>query len=352
MDADKSTKETSKEVATSSQTQAPSLRENLVTTAVEFLQEPKVAKSQDNKKRAFLKSKGMTEQEIDEAFSRAGMPPMALDPAPPVSQPPYPPVNVRAQYPQYSNPPFPPSQYPAPQYPGPPYNQLAVLPGPASQIVAEIPWRSIAIITIVCGFLGNVLARIFKKHILPFFWRKLKPRDNSTETKQNDPQEKLKAQISSLSTRVEEQSKEVKETMDLVKGFLQSNKSNMEHQKMYGQYQNQQELRQVSDLQRDIREIKAAVALKTNNASSAANTHKVVNDLSSSEPNQKNASEVEEPEKTAPHSPDFMNILEMVRKGVTPPNVRTVDDTPLEDSNQPLKDKSEGSNTKPWEQNE
>jgi len=60
----------------------------------------------------------------------------------------------------------------------------------------------------------------------------------------------------------------------------------------------------------------------------------------------------EESEKTESHSPDFMNIMDMVRKGITPPNVRTVDDTPLEDANQPLKDKAEGSNTKPWEQNE
>jgi len=55
-----------------------------------------------------------------------------------------------------------------------------------------------------------------------------------------------------------------------------------------------------------------------------------------------------------PHNPEFMKIMEMVQKGITPPNVRTIDDSPLEDAIQPLKEsKSESTkNTKPWQQNE
>jgi len=133
--------------------------------------------------------------------------------------------------------------------------------------VAELPWRSIAIITIACGFLGSVIAQIFKKYILPMFWKRINPTDNTSD-KQSDPQEKLKAQVTSLSSRMEEQSKEVKETMELVKGFLQTQKANMDSQKMYGQYQNQQELRHVSDIQKDIREINAALKSTSTHAPS------------------------------------------------------------------------------------
>lgn len=44
-----------------------------ITTAVNFLRNPKVARSSLLQKRNFLASKGLTEEEIQEAFERAGI---------------------------------------------------------------------------------------------------------------------------------------------------------------------------------------------------------------------------------------------------------------------------------------
>jgi hypothetical protein len=54
-------------------TAAPAaLRDDLIRGAIEFLTHPRVANSDADKKRRFLKSKGMTDEEIAEAFKRSG----------------------------------------------------------------------------------------------------------------------------------------------------------------------------------------------------------------------------------------------------------------------------------------
>jgi hypothetical protein len=46
------------------------MREDLVQSAVSFLQHPKVITSSDGQRRSFLENKGLTVDEIDEAFRR------------------------------------------------------------------------------------------------------------------------------------------------------------------------------------------------------------------------------------------------------------------------------------------
>lgn len=48
----------------------PDLREGLIQSAVKFLSDPKVQESPLNKRLAFLESKGLTQNEIDEALRR------------------------------------------------------------------------------------------------------------------------------------------------------------------------------------------------------------------------------------------------------------------------------------------
>ncbi|XP_029154874.1 peroxisomal membrane protein PEX14 [Nylanderia fulva] len=52
---------------------APPLRENLVKTAVQFLQNPKVSSSSSKQKQEFLKRKGLTDEEIKTAFKLASI---------------------------------------------------------------------------------------------------------------------------------------------------------------------------------------------------------------------------------------------------------------------------------------
>jgi len=58
------------------------VREDVVSTAVRFLQNDKVAHSSEETKRNFLSKKGLTEDEIQTAFKQVGSP--AVPPAPPV----------------------------------------------------------------------------------------------------------------------------------------------------------------------------------------------------------------------------------------------------------------------------
>lgn len=51
---------------------ASAIREDQVRGAVDFLTHPRVVASDPDKKRRFLKSKGLTDEEIEEAFRRAG----------------------------------------------------------------------------------------------------------------------------------------------------------------------------------------------------------------------------------------------------------------------------------------
>jgi Trk-type K+ transport system membrane component len=48
------------------------LREDLLKSAVSFLSSPNVQSADKNKKTAFLEKKGLTQEEIDEAFKRVG----------------------------------------------------------------------------------------------------------------------------------------------------------------------------------------------------------------------------------------------------------------------------------------
>jgi Pex14 N-terminal domain len=79
-------------------------REELISSAVTFLSDPKVQSSPLTKRLSFLESKGLTQEEITEVLNRLNNPPTT--PTPPVS-PPVP------QYAAYGNPYGPPPEVPA-----------------------------------------------------------------------------------------------------------------------------------------------------------------------------------------------------------------------------------------------
>ncbi|KAI7284474.1 hypothetical protein KC345_g2203 [Hortaea werneckii] len=92
-------------------------REELIQGAVTFLQDPSVASAPYEQKLSFLRSKNLTQDEIDASLARVGQAPSPSDPSSfyPPPQPQYRPQQQQQQqpYPQYgSNP----SQYPPPAY--------------------------------------------------------------------------------------------------------------------------------------------------------------------------------------------------------------------------------------------
>ncbi|KAI0477714.1 peroxisomal membrane anchor protein conserved region-domain-containing protein [Xylariaceae sp. FL0804] len=123
------------------------LREDVVTSAVAFLQNPDVVSYPLENKLSFLRSKNLTQEEIDAAFARTGAP----APAPTSPQP----RTVSAPAQQQQQP-----YYGA--YQPPPYGWQAPPPEPPKR-----DWRDWFIMATVMGGVGYGLYFITKRYIYP-----------------------------------------------------------------------------------------------------------------------------------------------------------------------------------------
>ncbi|KAJ5950686.1 uncharacterized protein N7479_009099 [Penicillium vulpinum] len=128
-------------------------REELIASAVSFLQDPSVASSPIEKRVSFLQSKNLTQEEVDIALSRVGEDPSAAAAATASASP----------APSYSSQPVPYRQPQPPQgYGYPPYNQWQPPP--------ELPkrdWRDWFIMATVVGGVGYGLYTVTKRYIAP-----------------------------------------------------------------------------------------------------------------------------------------------------------------------------------------
>ncbi|KAJ5760787.1 hypothetical protein N7520_007943 [Penicillium odoratum] len=129
-------------------------REELITSAVTFLQDPSVASSPIEKRVAFLQSKNLTQEEVDLALSRVGEDPAAAAAAATgaVSSPA--PSSQQLAY-------RPPPQSPQ-GYGYPPYSQWQPPPEPPKR-----DWRDWFIMATVVGGVGYGLYSVTKRYISP-----------------------------------------------------------------------------------------------------------------------------------------------------------------------------------------
>ncbi|GAW21960.1 hypothetical protein ANO14919_114900 [Xylariales sp. No.14919] len=121
------------------------IREDIVSSAVSFLQDPNVVSSPIENKLSFLRSKNLTQEEIDVAFARTGASP------PPASSPPQTasaPAQQQPYYPQYQQ--------------SPPYGWQSPPPEPPKR-----DWRDWFIMATVVGGVGYGLYFISKRYLYP-----------------------------------------------------------------------------------------------------------------------------------------------------------------------------------------
>ncbi|KAJ3553045.1 hypothetical protein NPX13_g10973 [Xylaria arbuscula] len=121
------------------------IREDIVTSAVSFLQDPNVASSPIENKLSFLRSKNLTQEEIDAAFARTGS-------SPPPSSAPSQAVTTTAQQQPY---------YPQHQQ-QPPYGWQAPPPEPPKR-----DWRDWFIMATVVGGVSYGVYFISKRYLYP-----------------------------------------------------------------------------------------------------------------------------------------------------------------------------------------
>ncbi|KAJ5338491.1 Peroxisomal membrane anchor protein (Pex14) [Penicillium brevicompactum] len=130
-------------------------REELISSAITFLQDPSVASSPIEKRVAFLQSKNLTQEEVDLALSRVGEDPSAAAAA----------TAASSSAPAYSSQPVPyrqPPPQPPQGYGYPPYNQWQPPPEPPKR-----DWRDLFIMATVMGGVGYGLWFVTKRYISP-----------------------------------------------------------------------------------------------------------------------------------------------------------------------------------------
>jgi peroxin-14 len=118
------------------------IREDIVASAISFLQDPNVVSSPIENKLSFLRSKNLTQEEIDAAFARAGSTSAGPVTAPIPQQ--------QQQQPYYG------------QYPQQPYGWQSAPPEPPRR-----DWRDWFIMATVMGGVGYGLYFITKRYIYP-----------------------------------------------------------------------------------------------------------------------------------------------------------------------------------------
>ncbi|CAG9954932.1 unnamed protein product [Clonostachys rosea f. rosea IK726] len=118
------------------------IRDDLVASAVQFLQDPSVASSSVENRISFLRSKNLTQEEIDVALARTGG---NAPPSPPSNAPPYP-SSPPAQYYQ----PYPPNAW-QPQPPAP----------------LRRDWRDWFIMATVVGGVSYGIYSLGKRYVMP-----------------------------------------------------------------------------------------------------------------------------------------------------------------------------------------
>ncbi|CAH1772816.1 unnamed protein product [Owenia fusiformis] len=161
-------------------------RENLIGTAIKFLQNPQVRSSNFAQRKAFLEKKGLTSEEIDIAIERSGTSGDQNNPLPvqntssPVAQPPG----------QYQQGPYPQGQL----------QPLQPLPGPVSW------WTRIKDFAFVVSAVYAVYALV-KKYVIPYLMGK------SAEEKQL---ETLQSSVNQLQNSMKTTLDKLNETLDTV----------------------------------------------------------------------------------------------------------------------------------------
>eukprot|EP01126_Amoeba_proteus_P061726 TRINITY_DN8316_c0_g1_i10.p1 TRINITY_DN8316_c0_g1~~TRINITY_DN8316_c0_g1_i10.p1 ORF type:complete len:211 (+),score=40.79 TRINITY_DN8316_c0_g1_i10:123-755(+) len=141
------------------------LRQDMISNAVDFLKDPRVISSPTDRKRKFLLSRGMTEEEIDEAFRLSSNPQI----------PAVVPVTGHSI-----------NQAPVQQ------NQRQTVPFP------DIPWKLLAFLLVICTGLGNTLQFLFRKFVVSYFW------PSPTPNPEQQALVEIKREMKSLTDQVKE----------------------------------------------------------------------------------------------------------------------------------------------------
>ncbi|KAF8982801.1 peroxisomal membrane protein pex14 [Entomortierella lignicola] len=207
-------------------------REDILNSAVKFLQDPKVQASSLGKKVSFLESKGLTTQEIEEAMKRANGTSTGAAPVP----------TTAVALPQGG----------VAAYGPPGGGQIMVAQGPPPPLPAKYDWKDMFIAAVVAGGFSYSLWQV-AKHVVGPKLQWPSQEELEVDKKKLDGQfeeiEKSLAEVKDSTTvvakNVDEQTAHVKESLEGMSGVLDTMKTN-----------DQKREQELSGLKTDIENIK------------------------------------------------------------------------------------------------
>ncbi|KAF9996928.1 peroxisomal membrane protein pex14 [Entomortierella chlamydospora] len=254
------------------------MREDILASAVKFLQDPKVQASPLGKKVAFLESKGLTSQEIEEAMARANG--TSTGAATTVAAAGTTPGTVQQMAVPYQG-----------------QGQVVMAPSPPPPLPAKYDWKDMFIAAVVAGGFSYGMWQIAKRVIGPKLqWPSQE--DLELDKKKLDEQfeeiEKSLAEVKTSTTvvakSVDDQTSHVKESLESMSGVLEGMKNN-----------NDKREQELVGLKTDIENIKDMIPkLIEKNKESQANT---LNDLQSEIKSLKSLLMSRRPGPTGPSTP-------------------------------------------------
>ncbi|XP_047332963.1 peroxisomal membrane protein PEX14 isoform X2 [Impatiens glandulifera] len=325
------------------------IREDQVQNAVKFLSHPKVRGSAVMYRRSFLEQKGLTKEEIDEAFSRVP------DPSPTISSSAPGGTNQDAQIKSSSN--F------QPQAPSQALQPAAVAPaGTIARLTsARFHWTHALLAVGFVAVSGAGTFVVFKNAVIP----RLKSWIRKVVLEEDEENGK---KISSKHSIVEEAAAAAKDAAsaatDVARASQEMLLSKNEERKFF------ENLMQMLDVQvKEMKLMNDAIRKLEGSGYShdrippyVEQDHRgIINNSRQLYANGKvdvNSHPVRAPSppapvapSPAPHPQSYMDIMSMIQRGEKPSNIKEIDDKPP-NPHQPLPNASLAPRTKPWETNQ
>uniref|UniRef100_A0A7S0V2V5 Peroxisomal membrane protein PEX14 n=1 Tax=Polytomella parva TaxID=51329 RepID=A0A7S0V2V5_9CHLO len=356
-------------------TTSPSIREDQVKNAVAFLSHPKVKSSSIEAKRSFLERKGLTTAEIEAAFQQV---PQDAPESKAVAATVAPTTSVASKSSSGQTPPKPWQQTQAQGQQQPYYGQQMVPYQPVAVARPPLRWSQIVL---RLGFIG-VSAYSLHRFLYPYVL-KIITNYRAAQQKKEDEKTQLLTELISAVRSLKESQMELKSTGEsLSAAVTEMNEFRREDEDRRRQEEDRRILESIQALPPSrpgapsvysngnysmsytVKEPQGVIsnsnAFRNNSPTYYTSSHgeivpsstaatSVIAKESSSSSNSNSNSAANGSSGSNGYSSSYMEIMEMVKNNITPPNVRTdIKDTPP-NPNQPISQSKIAPQPKPWE---
>ncbi|KAK1363319.1 Peroxisomal membrane protein PEX14 [Heracleum sosnowskyi] len=314
------------------------IREDQVQNAVKFLSHPKVKGSPVMYRRSFLERKGLTKEEIDEAFRRVPDPTPTVSTGQPTEGGHLNSSNMQQQTPSQA-------LQPASNTP------VGTISKGGTSALYRLGWQQALLAVGLLAISGAGTALVFKKAIVPRLksWiRKVVSEEDEENKSISKPSlaEEAATAAKSAAAAAADVARASQEMVILKNG---EKKYNEELMSLLGMQV--QEMKLMSNAIRNL-EGKTSISgqedhgFSLNSSKPPYSNGKSDFSLSSARPLSPPASV--EPSVAPPHPKSYMEIMDMVQRGEKPSNIREINDLPP-NPNQPVPNPSLAPRPKPWE---